>query len=237
MSEPNTNSWNYVEQLLQNRSALYLAIERETNSQAIMRGMLLAILVGAAAFGAAVGSYRGGIQTLYAGMKFPLVLLGTAAICAPVLTTLEMALGRRARWRRDLMLVAAAMAIGSLALVALAPLIVLGDVIGLSYHRFILLIGLCFCAAGGTMLKSLRTGIGNLTRSLALGRTMALLTVFAIVGMQMSWTFRPYVLRPRAEAVPFMRSLDGNLIDAAITSWRSARGQYSRDEAPLPEGS
>ena len=230
-------SWKYIEQLLQDRATLYRAIDREQDSQAIMRAMLLTILVGAAAFGAAVGSYRGGIQTLYAGLKFPLVLLGTAAICAPVLTTLEMALGHPARWRRDLMLVAAAMAVGSLALVALAPLIVLGDVFAIEYHRFILLIGACFMLAGAAMLSTLRRGIGVLTRSLALGRTVALLSVFAIVGMQMSWTFRPYVVRPRAETVPFVRSLDGSLLEAIVTSWQSARGHYSRDQAPLPEGS
>lgn len=237
MSEPpKRRSWIYIEQLLQDRPALYRAIESEQDPQAIMRGMLLTILVASAAFGAAIGNYRGGIQTIYAAIKFPLVLLATAAICAPVLTTLEMALGKPARWRRDLLLVASAMAIGSLSLVALAPLIVLGDVMALGYHRFILLIGVCFVLAGAAMLSTLRKGISVLSHSLAGGRTLALLVVFSMVGMQMSWTFRPYVLRPRSEAVPFVRSLDGSLVQAVLMSWKSARGQYSREEAPLPEG-
>lgn len=232
-----THSWQYIEQLLRDRSALYQAIEEETHSEAIMRTMLLTIFVGAGVFGAAIGNYRGGVQTLYAATKFPLVVLGTAAICAPVLTTLEMALGRRARWRRDLLLVASAMAMGTLVLIALAPLIVLADVFKVEYHRFILLIALCFAGAGTAALRALRLGIVALSRSFAGGRTLALLIVFAIVGMQMSWTFRPYVVRPRATTVPFVRSLDGSLVEAMVTSWRSAQGQYSRDEAPLPEGS
>lgn len=230
-------SWIYIEYLLRDRSALFQAIDREEAPLAIMRGMLLTIFVGAAVFGASIGSYRGGIQIVYAAIKFPLVLLGTAAICAPVLTCLEMALGNEARWRRDLVLMGSSIAIGALSLIALAPLIVLADVFELDYHRFILLIGLCFALAGTIALITLRGGITTLARSFAVGRTLALVAVLAVVGLQMSWTLRPYVLRPRAESVPFVRSLDGSLVEAFVISLQSAGGTYSRQQAPLPEGS
>ena len=232
-----TNSWTYIEYLLRDRDALYRAVERDEDAQNIMRAMLLTILVGAAVFGAVTGSYRGGIQILYAALKFPLVLLATAAICAPVLTTLEMALGKRARPRRDLLLVASAMATGAMWLITLAPLIVLANVFEVEYHRFILLLAACFALAGSAALHVLTRGIRSLMGVATIGRSALLLTVFALVGMQMSWTFRPYVVRPRAQVVPFVRSLDGSLVEALLNSARSAGGEYSRDEAPLPEGS
>jgi hypothetical protein len=232
-----TSSWTYIEYLLRDRAALYRAIERDDDAQTIMRAMLLTIFVGAAVFGASIGSYRGGIQTVFAALKFPIVLLATAAICAPVLTTLEMALGNRGRWRRDLILVATAMATGAMWLVTLAPLIVLADVFEVQYHKFILLLAVSFAVSGVAALLMLGQGIRSLTRVESMGRSVVLLTVFALVGMQMSWTFRPYVVRPRAETVPFVRSLDGSLVEALVNSARSASGEFSRDEAPLPEGS
>jgi hypothetical protein len=232
-----TSSWTYIEYLLRDRAALYRAIERDDDAQTIMRAMLLTIFVGSAVFGASIGSYRGGIQTVFAALKFPIVLLATAAICAPVLTTLEMALGNRGRWRRDLILVATAMATGAMWLVTLAPLIVLADVFEVQYHKFILLLAVSFAVSGVAALLMLGQGIRSLTRVESMGRSVVLLTVFALVGMQMSWTFRPYVVRPRAETVPFVRSLDGSLVEALVNSARSASGEFSRDEAPLPEGS
>lgn len=232
-----TSSWTYIEYLLRDRAALYRAVERDEDAQTIMRAMLLTIFVGAAVFGASIGSYRGGIQTVFAALKFPIVLLATAAICAPVLTTLEMALGNRGRWRRDLILVATAMATGAMWLVTLAPLIVLADVFEVAYHKFILLLAASFAVSGIAALLMLGKGIRNLTGVASTGRSVVLLTVFALVGMQMSWTFRPYVVRPRAQTVPFVRSLDGSLVEALVNSARSANGEFSRDQAPLPEGS
>ncbi len=231
------NSFLYVERLLSDRGQLFSDIDNEKNPQALMRAMLMTVFVGAAVFGAVIGNYRGGLQTFYAALKFPLVLLGTAAICAPVLTSLDMALGNKGRWRRDLMLVAAALGTGALYMITLAPLLVLAEVFEVDYHRFILLIALCFSVAGLAALQTLARGLRRFGGGLAGLRTTALIAVFAVVGMQMSWSLRPYVVRLRADHVPFVRSMEGNLMEALVTSLRSAGGHYSRDQAPLPEGS
>src|SRR5688572_24850019 len=59
-----------------------------TTQAATVRVLLLAILGGMAAFGVAVGFYRGGVQMLYAAIKLPLVVLLTAAVAMPALTAL-----------------------------------------------------------------------------------------------------------------------------------------------------
>jgi hypothetical protein len=79
------------------------------------------ILVGAAFFGATLGMHRGGIQILYAALKLPLVVLLTAVVCTPVLTSLNRALNRKAVLAEDLSLVLASLARGCLILAALAP--------------------------------------------------------------------------------------------------------------------
>ena len=60
-----------------------------------MRTMVATIAITMAIVGAALGSYRGGVQIAYAAIKLPLVLLGTAALSAPALTAIGAALGRR----------------------------------------------------------------------------------------------------------------------------------------------
>ena len=59
--------------------------------------------------------------------------------------------------------------------------------------------------------------------------------MFALVGGQLSWALRPYLVRPRAPEVVFVREVGDTLFDAIAGSLRSARGIYTRDSAPLPE--
>ena len=54
----------------------------------------------------------------------------------------------------------------------------------------------------------------------------AFVLVYAIVGAQSAWLLRPFVVRPRTEHVPFVRAIEGDLLDAVRTSARSASGDY-----------
>ncbi|HEU0032738.1 MAG TPA: hypothetical protein VFQ53_19035, partial [Kofleriaceae bacterium] len=98
-----------IDVLLRDRT-LMLARIRSGNVTAILRTMIVTIAAAMAIVGAALGSYRGGIQIAYAAIKLPLVLLGTAALSAPVLTAIGSALGRRVRFAQDLALVLSALA-------------------------------------------------------------------------------------------------------------------------------
>jgi hypothetical protein len=222
-----------VDQLLRDRPAMIARIQSGTDLAAIMRTMCVTIAVTMAIVGAALGSYRGGIQIAFAAIKLPLVLLGTAALSAPVLSAIGSALGRRSRVAVDLALVMAALAFGSLLLAACTPLVVLGRAMELPYHRMILLVVFMFSMAG---LASLRTLIGALATEAAPGwRTsmLGLCTVFALVGGQLAWSLRPYLVRPRAQDIVFVREVEGSLFDAIGTVIESAQGNYSRSEAPL----
>ncbi len=224
-----------LEQLLRDRGAIRARIAAGRDLAALTRAMVATIAIAMAVVGAALGSYRGGVQIAYAAIKLPLVLLGTAALSAPALTAIGAALGRRARLSADLALVITALAFGALVLVAAVPLLMLGRALELPYHRMILATVAVFALAG---VASLRVIVQALAREAAPGGTSAiagLCVVFALVGGQLAWALRPYLVRPRATEVVFVHEVEGSLFDAIGGALRSAQGIYVRDRAPLPD--
>jgi hypothetical protein len=222
-----------IDQLLRDRDAIVARIVAGKDLMEITRTMIVTIAIAMAIVGAALGSSRGGIQIGYAAIKLPLVLIGTAALSAPALTAIGAALGRRSKLTADLALVITALAYGALLMSACTPLILLARALDLSYHQMILATVSMFAVAGCMSLRMV-------TRALAAehnpGRNAALLglcVVFALVGGQLSWSLRPYLLRPRTPEVPFLRETEGSLLDAVTGAIRSARGIYTRDSAPL----
>jgi len=224
-----------VDELLRAPRDVLQRIEQGRELLAQARAMVLTIVLGAGLFGAAMGAFRGGAQILYAGVKLPLSVLLTTAICAPALSALNAGLGRRAELRRDLSIVLCALARTSLAMAAQAPLVLLAVRFGVSYHALVLLTVGCCLLSGAIGLSLLIAGL-RASDGRAVGWTiLALLTVFGLVGTQVSWTLRPFMVRPRTPEAPFVRSVEGSFLDAVSRSLLSARGIYTRDSAPLPE--
>jgi hypothetical protein len=223
-----------IDLLLRDRDRM-LAQIKGGNVGEILRTMTLTIAVAMAVVGAALGSYRGSEQILYAAIKLPLVLLGTAALSAPALTAIGAALGRKSRLVDDLALVMSALAFGALLLAACTPLIMLGRALDVSYHKMILMTVAMFSIAGFAALKmivqalALEHGPGWKTA------VAGLCVVFVVVGGQLAWALRPYLVRPKADEIVFVREVEGSLFDAVVGAVRSARGIYYRESAPLPD--
>lgn len=218
-----------IDTLLRDRAATLARIARGESLADLVRTMLVTIAVSCAIFGAAVGMYRGGVQILYAAIKFPLVMLLTAAITAPCLTAFNAALDRPYALRRDVALVMLALGFGSLLLVAQAPILMLGALLDVEYHKFTLLTFGCAALAGLGSLVVLGRGVRGQSGRNARFTALALVGVLAVVGAQVAWTMRPYVVRPRTTEIPFIRHIEGNLLEAVMGSSRSARGIYSDD--------
>jgi hypothetical protein len=224
-----------IDQLLRDRAAVLERIRGDVDLIGLARTMIFTIAAAGAVFGAAIGMYRGGVQILYGALKIPLLLLLTAAICAPGLSAFNAALDRPVSLRRDLALVLCSLALGSLLLVAQAPLVLLASSIGADYHSVILLVFACCAAAGLGSLVVLGRGVRAASSERVKSAVFALVILCSVVGAQMAWTLRPYVVRPRTEKVPFVRAIEGNLLESVSQSWRSARGYYDRDVAGMPE--
>lgn len=156
-------------------------------------------LAGCLAFGAALGSYGGGAaQIVAAALKMPLLLLGTAALCFPVLFVLQilraphpMSLGAAVTVQL-VSLSATAVVWGSFA----PPLLFL--VVSTHHYRLAQLLSLGVGAAGGfaglgrfMKLHVPLTGTGGVPGYLAL-----YLVLFAMVGGQLAWVLRPFVGDP-----------------------------------------
>ena len=224
-----------IDLLLRDRELMLARIRKDTDLAAIMRTMIATIAVTMAIVGAALGSYRGGVQIAYAAIKLPVVLLGTAALSAPALSAIGAALGRRSRLTADLALVMSALAFGSLLLVACTPLIMLGRSVDLDYHRMILAVVAMFAIAGAAALHMICRGVALEAAPGWRTAVAGLCVVFSLVGGQLSWALRPYLMRPRTPDVPFIRDVEGSLFDSVTGAIRSARGIYLRDAAPLGE--
>jgi hypothetical protein len=197
------------------------------------RALLLSLIGGAAAFGAAVGFYRGGVQVLYAALKLPLAVLVSAALSAPALAGLGAALGRPLDLRRDLLLVLTALARGGLVLAALAPVMLLAKCVSLDYHQTVVLLVGCCTTAGVAALPLLLRALWAEAR----GRLLLILAMVIVTGMaatQVSWMFRPYLVRPRSLDGTFLRSIDGSFSDSVSRSTSAAGGHYK--ERPFTPG-
>jgi hypothetical protein len=223
-----------IDQLLRDVPGFLERIREGRNLAELARAMILTVAVGAAVFGAAMGAHRGGLQVLYAAIKLPAVMLLTTAVCAPALTAFNAAFRRETSLRRDLSLVLSSLALTCLVLAAQAPIVFLAVELGAAYHTVILLVVGCCCLAGIVGVTLFQRGLGMDPSAGRWTVGIALLMVFAVVGTQMSWTLRPFLVRPRTPEAPFIRTLEGSFLEAVLTSSRSARGIYWRESAPLP---
>ena len=233
---PLRGGWGVIDELLRDRPTLLRRIERGQDLRQIARAMMLLTATSSALVGAVLGAYRGGEQILYAGVKLPLVLLGTLAVCAPLYTALRRSLGGSPRLAQDVALLLSALAMTSLVCAAASPLLLMAILDGVSYHALIM----AMVALGGVGgLAGYVLFFQGTSRAMthAEHRIIAttLLLVMGLVGTQLGWTMRPYVVRPQTERVPFVRSLEGSFLESVLTSSRSARGVYrSTERSPLP---
>lgn len=219
-----------IDQLLRRPVWFVSAAAAHAEPGRILRALILTVLAGAAVFGAAMGVFRPGPQIVSSMVKLPLVLLLTAGLTVPAYTAARWATGAKADVRQDILLFVATLALVSLVLAALAPVVLLSVLTGFGYHAIILVVVTCAGLAG---LVGVIAFVRATPRGTKLATTVAAL-VFALVGTQMAWTLRPFVARPRADFA-IVRSVEGSFLDAVHTSAESARGRYHRDAAPVPE--
>lgn len=235
-----------VDELLRDRTSLLERISQGRDLARLARAMIVTIAFCAAAFGAAAGSQRGGVQILLSAIKLPLALLLTAAICAPVLTSLNQVLLGKADSRKDLSIVLCSMALASLVTAALTPIVLLAAGSPTMGYRRMVLVCVACAGLGGLIgvtffLRSL-SGYDREQRGFA---GITLLVVFALVGTQTVWTLRPYLGMPGTKQV-IVHRVSGSFLDSVVTTAYTAAGIYVRPrivpatrvetvETPAPE--
>jgi hypothetical protein len=168
-----------------------------------------AIIVGAGAYGAVLGSWRDPMQALYTGMKLPLVILLTTLGNGLLNGMLAPLLGLNLRFRQSLLAVLLTFAIASVVLAALSPVALflvwntppLSAATRLSspeYGFLQLTLALFIAAAGIVGNARLLPVLERLGHSAAVARRVLLawLAGNLFLGSQISWVLRPFIWDP-----------------------------------------
>ena len=129
-----------LDELLRHRTRILRRIECNEDLILIARSMLICILVTMSVVGMGLGFFRGGIQILYAAIKVPVVVVLTVSICAPCFTAIKRAMDQPHDIARDFALVLSTMALGSMVIAALSPLLVMVIFYKLPYHQLFLFV-------------------------------------------------------------------------------------------------
>jgi len=192
---------------------------------------VLAIVVGTAAFGAAVGSWRAPLQGWFTAVKFPLIVLLTALGNGLLNGMLAPLLGTNISFRQSLLAVLMSLTIAAMVLGACSPLIwfVIWNSPSFSpqaqgatftMHSFI------FCALVAAMAVAGMAGnvrLFQLLRLLSGNEGAARRTLFGwlagnlLLGSQLAWILRPFVGAPNLP-VEFLRqtALEGSFYESLL---------------------
>jgi hypothetical protein len=171
-----------------------------------------AIVVGfAPIYGAVMGTYRFVaaerlLQVLYSGVKLPILLLVTLALCMPGFFVLNTLLGLRRDFPEACRAILAGQAVMSVALASLAPLTRVWY-FSTESHRAALIFNMAMLAVAAlagqaTIIRHYGPLIRGNRRHIPMLAGWAL--TYAFVGIQMGWTFRPFIGSPGL-AVTFFR--------------------------------
>jgi hypothetical protein len=175
------------------------------------------ILLGAGAYGAAMGWWRAPEQALYVAIKLPLVLLLTAAGNALLNSLLAPLLGLNLAFRQSLLAVLMSFAIAAAIMGAFAPIAgfivwnappMTPDVRSTVTYGFIKLAHVVVIAfagfAGNVRLFQLLTRLAGGNQGTALRVLFAWLAGNLFLGSQLAWIARPFIGAPQLQ-VAFIR--------------------------------
>jgi hypothetical protein len=173
--------------------------KEDRNLASVAASAIVAITVGAVLFGAAVGSWRGGIQIAYAALKLPVVTLGTLVLCVPAFHAIAAVFGRPWSLRSAVSIMLVAGARFSLVLLAATPVVWLTINLGASYDAVKLVASLAYALGGLAALGLLLQGLGDGPGKIA--TVVTFVGVFLVVGGQAAWILRPYIGTPGTDRI------------------------------------
>lgn len=172
-------------------------------------GPLMMILVGTALYGASIGLWRSPLQSIFAAIKFPSVIILTTSGTALINGMLAPLLGLNLRFRESLRAILASFAIASLVLGALSPIafflawnVVPLDKIpsqGSDVHAWVKLFHVGSIALAGIVAH---VRLWQLLEKLAGSRAVAFrvlgswLATNLFLGSQLIWILRPFIGAP-----------------------------------------
>ncbi|HOX38867.1 MAG TPA: hypothetical protein PL033_12830 [Candidatus Brocadiia bacterium] len=207
------NSLLQVDDLLRGRGRF----SGETIAAGGIRALLIFVITFGTFYGAVMGTYTGlapdrAHQLLYSGVKVPLFLLVTFALCLPSFFVANTIAGLRQDFGEALQAVVAAQACVTVVLACLAPVTGLLYLSISSYRLAVMVNGVMFAAASFASQIVLRRHYAPLIRKSSKHRFMlhAWLVFYIFVGIQMGWVLRPFIGAPGSPVRFFRDDAWGN---------------------------
>jgi len=215
-------------ELLRSPARIAERCREDSDLRPLVVASMLAIAVGGALFGAALGAPKGALQATYAAIKLPLAMLAALVVCTPAFHVLNAGLAAPQPLRSIVALTLAATARAALVLLACTPGLWLTMDSLFGYHQSVLAASGCYLLAGTAAVGVLVRGLTPGPKGLVVA--FAFLCVLFPVGGQTAWMLRPFLGRPAQQQVPFLRARESSFADAVMTSAWSAVGIYRRIE-------
>lgn len=182
-----------------------------------LRWLLILLLACGLFYGAVMGTYSGLEagrlrQLLYSGVKVPLLLLATFALCLPSFFVVNTLAGLRDDFGQALRALVATQSCVTVVLAALAPVTafwyVSCDDYGLAILFNMVMFGVATFAAQIVVRRYYRPLIHREPRHRLL--LWAWFVLYAFVGVQMGWVLRPFIGNPEAPVAFFRAGAWGN---------------------------
>lgn len=197
-----------------------------------LTGPLLVIsALGLGVFGAVIGSYHGGVQTAYAALKMPLLLLLPLLVCLPAVRALYAARGVDVPWPRLALAGLVGAARTAVLAAAALPAVWLFFSLYPGYHDAILFLVGVLAVVGPPGLYVIAASLPEGGRLRILASTGSLVLLVG-VSAQTGWLLRPFVVREHA-AVTLFRPVESDVFSALLATTITSAGG---DAAWEPEG-
>ena len=117
-----TGPFSVIGAILRAPGAFLRDLRADRNLGRYAGSLILTTVLFSAAYGAIIGLFQPGLQTLYAAAKLPLVVLGTAMLCTPTFYVFNAILGSKFTFRQTSSAILFLSASTALVLMAFAPI-------------------------------------------------------------------------------------------------------------------
>ncbi|MBW4672749.1 MAG: actin-binding WH2 domain-containing protein [Desmonostoc geniculatum HA4340-LM1] len=213
---PRVKQFNVLVNLLRDRQSFLEEIRLGIRLENKISSLFVASSICFAIYGAIIGASHGWAQALSSAIKLPAFYLLTLIICFPTLFFFNVLFGSRSSIQQHFVVLLTSVSVISVLLFSFAPvtlffLITTPD----SYQFFKLLNVSIFGITGIFGVKFLYEGIQLLSQQDEVGKTTRTtilrfwLFLYAFVGMQLGWFFRPFFGAPDSKFELF-RAVKGN---------------------------
>jgi hypothetical protein len=212
-----------VFQNFHNKDEFFDRITNNEETFCTLANQLFLLVITTFGYGVIMGSYNGFFQAISSGIKLPLLFLLALLICFPAVFILQFFLGSKVGFWNMLKIILVGFVISAVVLIAFAPIVLFFIITGDNYSFVKLLHVAIFGLAGIFGMKTIVDALQfacekkNVYPKVGVTIFRCWIIVLAFVGMQLSWSLRPFV---GSRELPFevFRQREGNFYIAVIRS-------------------